>query len=77
MARDPWRWGMTIQSEPLGPITITAPVRIEVATGPLRLKLLGQPGPRGAIGPQGDKGDPGEPGITILPSNVTLNGGFF
>jgi hypothetical protein len=29
------------------------------------------------MGPQGDKGDPGEPGITILPTNVTLNGGFF
>lgn len=77
MARDAGKWGMTIVSPPSGPITITAPIRVEVATGPLRLQLLGQPGPRGAMGPQGDKGDPGEPGITILPTNVTLNGGFF
>jgi hypothetical protein len=68
---------MTIVSLPSGPITITAPIRVEVATGPMRLQLLGQPGPRGTMGPQGAKGDPGEPGITILPTNVTLNGGFF
>ena len=30
-----------------------------------------------ATGPQGDKGDQGDPGITILPTDTPINGGFF
>ena len=60
-----------------GPITITAPIKVRVVTGPLRLRLAGQPGPQGKIGPIGDKGDQGAPGITILPNDAPINGGFF
>jgi hypothetical protein len=41
------------------------------------VRLLGQPGPQGRTGLQGDKGDQGTPGITILPTNAPINGGFF
>ena len=60
-----------------GPITITAPIKLRVVTGPWRIRLGGQPGPQGATGPQGDKGDQGAPGITILPTDAPINGGFF
>ena len=60
-----------------GPIIITAPIKVRVVTGPLRIRLGGQPGPQGATGPQGDKGDQGDPGITILPTDAPINGGFF
>ena len=60
-----------------GPITITAPIKVRVVTGPLRIRLGGQPGPEGKPGPPGDKGDQGDPGITILPTNTPINGGFF
>ncbi|WP_295512735.1 hypothetical protein [uncultured Sulfitobacter sp.] len=60
-----------------GPIMITAPIKVRVVTGPFRLRLGGQPGPQGATGPQGDKGDQGDPGITILPADTPINGGFF
>jgi hypothetical protein len=60
-----------------GPITITAPIRVRAAMGPLRLHLAGQPGPQGIAGPDGDKGDQGNPGITILPNDAPINGGFF
>ena len=60
-----------------GPITITAPIKVRVVTGPLRIRLGGQPGPEGKLGPPGDKGDQGDPGITILPTNTPINGGFF
>lgn len=60
-----------------GPITITAPIKLRVVTGPWRIRLGGQPGPQGTTGPQGDKGDPGAPGITILPTDAPINGGFF
>ena len=60
-----------------GPITITAPIKVRVVSGPFRIRLGGQPGPQGATGPQGDKGDQGEPGITILPTDAPINGGFF
>jgi hypothetical protein len=29
------------------------------------------------MGLQGDKGDTGAPGVTILPTNAPINGGFF
>lgn len=60
-----------------GPITITAPIKVRIVTGPYRIRLGGQPGPQGAAGPQGDKGDQGDPGITILPTDTPINGGFF
>jgi hypothetical protein len=60
-----------------GPITITAPIKVRIVTGPLRIRLGGQPGPEGKVGPRGDKGDQGDPGITILPTNTPINGGFF
>ncbi|HEV8035910.1 hypothetical protein [Yoonia sp.] len=60
-----------------GPITITAPIKVRVVTGPLRIRLGGQPGLEGKVGPPGDKGDQGDPGITILPTNTPINGGFF
>jgi len=61
----------------MGPITLTAPVRLRVASGPFRIRIGGQPGPQGAIGPQGERGDQGDPGITILPTDTPINGGFF
>jgi len=60
-----------------GPITIIAPIKMRVVNGPFRIRLGGQPGPQGATGPQGDKGDQGNPGITILPTDTPINGGFF
>jgi hypothetical protein len=60
-----------------GPITITAPIKVRVISGPFRIRLGGQPGPQGATGLQGDKGDQGDPGITILPTDAPINGGFF
>ena len=60
-----------------GPFTITAPIKVRVVNGPFRIRLGGQPGPQGATGPQGDKGDQGDPGITILPTDAPINGGFF
>lgn len=68
---------MTRISPPSGPITISAPIAVRVATGPFRLRLGGQPGPQGAPGPQGEKGEQGDPGITVLPTDAPINGGFF
>lgn len=66
---------------------LTGPIRIAIAsntqivlrlsTGPIGIRLLGQPGPQGSTGPQGDRGDQGLPGITILPTDTPINGGFF
>ena len=61
----------------IGPITITAPIKVRVLTGPLRIQLSGQPGPQGPTGPQGETGAQGVPGITILPIDTPINGGFF
>lgn len=64
-----------------GPIRISvtseAPIALRLATGPIGIRVLGQPGPQGLTGPQGDKGDQGAPGITILPADAPINGGFF
>ncbi len=54
-----------------------APIKIRIAVGATRIRLLGTPGPDGQTGPQGDKGDQGDPGITILPKDTPINGGFF
>jgi len=74
-------------SEVVNLIPATGPIRIRVAShepitlrlgaGPIRLRLLGTPGPQGIPGPQGDKGDQGDPGITILPTDTPINGGHF
>ena len=64
-----------------GPIRLhlrsSEPIRLRVLAGPVALRLLGQPGPQGRTGQQGDKGDTGAPGVTILPTNAPINGGFF
>jgi hypothetical protein len=72
----------TLEIRPLtGPIRLTltskAPIALRLATGPIGIRVLGQPGPQGSTGPQGDKGDQGAPGITILPTDAPINGGFF
>ncbi len=60
-----------------GPIRITAPVNIRLAGGPVVVRLAGQPGPDGRTGPEGPKGTQGDPGITVLPNDTPINGGFF
>lgn len=60
-----------------GPIRITAPVKIRLAKGPVVVRLAGQPGPDGKTGPEGPKGTQGDPGITVLPNDTPINGGFF
>ena len=71
-----------LELKPLtGPIRLhlsaSEPVRLRLLAGPVGLRLLGQPGPQGRAGPQGDKGDQGAPGITVLPIDTPINGGFF
>ena len=71
-----------LELKPLtGPIRLhlrsSEPILLRVLAGPVALRLLGQPGPQGRTGLQGDKGDQGTPGITILPTNAPINGGFF
>jgi hypothetical protein len=64
-----------------GPIRISvtseAPIALRLSKGPIGIRVLGQPGPQGLTGAQGDKGDQGAPGITILPTDAPINGGFF
>jgi hypothetical protein len=64
-----------------GPIRLrlkaSEPILLRVLAGPVAVRLLGQPGPQGRTGLQGDKGDQGTPGITILPTDAPINGGFF
>jgi hypothetical protein len=64
-----------------GPIRISvtseAPIALRLFKGPIGIRILGQPGPQGSTGPQGDKGEQGAPGITILPTDAPINGGFF
>ena len=64
-----------------GPIRLhlrsSEPIRLRVLAGPVAVRVLGQPGPQGRTGLQGDKGDQGTPGITILPTDTPINGGFF
>ncbi len=65
----------------IGPIRLhlrsSEPIRLRVLAGPVAVRLLGQPGPQGRTGLQGDKGETGAPGVTILPTNAPINGGFF
>lgn len=64
-----------------GPIRVRvsahAPVAVRILTVPVAVRVTGTPGPDGGIGPQGDKGDQGAPGITLLPTETPINGGFF
>lgn len=72
----------SLELRPLtGPIrlhlTSSDPIRLRILSGPVAVRLLGQPGPQGRTGLQGDKGDQGAPGVTILPTDTPINGGFF
>ena len=58
-------------------LTSSHPIRLCILSGPVAVRLLGQPGPQGRTGLQGDKGDQGTPGVTILPTDTPINGGFF
>lgn len=73
--------GIVNLSAAMGPIRLRVashePITLRLAAGPIRLRLLGTPGPQGIPGPQGDKGDQGAPGITILPTDTPINGGHF
>lgn len=60
-----------------GPSEGGSPIKLRLAAGATRIRLLGAPGPDGKSGPQGDKGDRGEPGITLLPTDTPIDGGFF
>jgi hypothetical protein len=64
-----------------GPIRIrvTASHRVvtKILSGPTTVRIYGAPGPVGKQGVQGDKGNQGAPGITILPTDAPINGGFF
>jgi len=64
-------------ASPSGPIRVTAPVKIRLAGGPVVVRLAGQPGPDGKVGPEGIRGEQGEPGMTVLPNDTPINGGFF
>ena len=68
---------MTTLRDQISLIAVTGPIKVSEQSGPVRIHLGGQPGPQGAVGPQGDKGDQGEPGVTILPTDTPINGGFF
>lgn len=76
---------MTLSSVPaLASVCVSAssqvsgvPILIHIASEATRVRLLGTPGPDGKIGPQGDKGDRGDPGITVLPTDTPIDGGFF
>ena len=65
----------------IGPIRVrvsaSAPVSLRLGTAPIAIRPLGHPGPQGPIGPQGETGAQGDPGISILPTNTPINGGFF
>ena len=63
--------------EQANPASSSTRIALRLSTGPIGIRLLGQPGPQGSTGPQGDKGDQGDPGITILPTDTPINGGFF
>jgi hypothetical protein len=55
----------------------SVPIKIHAAQGIGRIRILGVPGPQGSPGPQGARGEQGPPGITLLPTDTPINGGFF
>jgi len=63
------------------PIRVTVaedlPMRVGLASGPVAVRVRGMPGPDGDTGPVGPKGDQGDPGVTLLPTDTPINGGFF
>jgi len=65
----------------VGPIRVrvsaSEAVAVRLAGSPVSVRVLGAPGPSGRTGPQGDRGEQGPPGITILPTDAPINGGFF
>lgn len=61
-------------------VTSRTPITLRLVGGAIGIRLLGRPGPPGQPGPPGERGDPGPQGasgITVLPDNVSINGGFF
>ncbi|MCI5078696.1 hypothetical protein [Oricola sp.] len=58
-------------------VTSSEPVKARVLAAPVTIRALGTPGPKGDTGQQGLKGDKGDPGITLLPTDAPINGGFF
>lgn len=62
----------------VGPIRLrvsaSEAVAVRLAGSPVSVRVLGSPGTQG---PEGPKGDQGPPGITILPTDAPINGGFF
>lgn len=65
-------------TSPFGPYPLHAvPIKIHATAGIGRIQVLGLPGPQGSPGPQGARGEQGPPGVTLLPSDTPINGGFF
>jgi len=71
-------------SAAVGPIRVQVSTLEDVAvrslTAPIGIRVLGMPGPPGTpgkTGPQGPQGAQGDPGITLLPTDTPINGGFF
>lgn len=62
----------------VGPIRVRVssnePTKLRIAEAPVGVRVLGMPGPRG---PEGPRGPQGTPGVTILPTDAPINGGFF
>ncbi|SEO90437.1 hypothetical protein SAMN04490248_115105 [Salinihabitans flavidus] len=63
------------------PIRLTVsddvPLRVGLAAGPVAVRVPGLPGPEGKAGPPGARGEQGDPGVTVLPTDAPINGGFF
>jgi hypothetical protein len=55
----------------------SVPIKIHATAGIGRIRVLVMPGPQGSPGPQGARGEQGPPGVTLLPTDTTINGGFF
>lgn len=64
-------------SPSLGAALPSVPIKIHASAGIGRIRVLGIPGPQGSPGPQGVQGEQGPPGVTLLPTDTPINGGFF
>lgn len=71
-------------SAAVGPIRVRVStledVGVRALTAPIGIRVVGTPGPPGTpgeTGPQGPQGEQGDPGITLLPTDTPINGGFF
>jgi len=62
-----------------GPIRIrvlaSEPVRVRIPAAPVRVRVIGVPGPDGRQGPEGPRGPPGPEGQ--IASGLPLDGGNF